>query len=237
MRGRWDHEAPEGHQPLPLNNTSRYIYAQVSRWLRTHEPLHPEVAMEIAAWWHGPGRQDTAITAFASHGDVKIHGVGGWRCDAGYGPDLDDTIRDLIARRAPRHPGESRDYVAMTTCLRALESYVDDVVEHATRWRRSPWHGGGHWWMGTGEVDRGSCRTCGALADLRPEVDSDGDYGCYYGGDGELIIECTGRTDLVHGGERLCEGATGAGCDAWRESGGETCGHVDHVCNCLLCHN
>jgi hypothetical protein len=56
MRGRWDHEAPEDHQPCPRDITSRYIYAQVSRWLRTNEPLHPEVAMEVAAWWSGPNR-------------------------------------------------------------------------------------------------------------------------------------------------------------------------------------
>jgi hypothetical protein len=226
MRNRWDHEAPEGHQPRPLGNATRYVYAQVSRWLRTDEPVHPEVAMEIAAWWHGPGRLDTAVTYFSHRGTVKIHGIDGWDDGGGLGPDLGDAIRRIIAK--DDHEAIDRQ------CLSALLAYVSDVERHATRYRRSIWHGGGHRWMPTGTVDHDSCLTCGVEAVLRPESGSDGDYGSYYGGDGELIIPCTGITDLVHGYERLCEGPTGAGCDLWRAVG--SCEHVEHTCNCLLCN-
>lgn len=228
MRRRWDHEAPEDHQPCPLDNTERYVYAQVSRWLRAGELVHPEVAMEIAAWWHGPGRLDTAITAFSHTGCVKIHGIGGWDDGAGLGPDLGDAVRRIIAK--DDHESIDRQ------CLSALLSYVAEVEREATRYRRSIWHGGSHRWMSTDTIDHDSCLTCGAEAVLRPDS-SDGDYGSYYGGDGELIISCTGNTDLAHGYERLCEGPAGSGCETWRGSDGEACEHVDHVCNCILCHN
>jgi hypothetical protein len=224
VRRRWDHESPEGHQPRPRDNTTRYVYAQVSRWLRTDEPIHPEVAMEIAAWYHSPARRDTAITAFADHGAVSVHGVDGWDDGAGFGPDLGDTIRRIIFRED--HGAIDRQ------CLSALLSYVADVERHVTRYRRDIWHGGGHRWMSTNTVDEDSCLTCGVLAILRPEADSDGGYGCYYGGDGELIISCTGRTDLVHGCERHCGHDT---CQEFPADG--TCEHTEHECNCLLCHN
>jgi hypothetical protein len=226
VRNRWDHEAPEDHQERPRDNTSRYIYAQVSRWLRTDEPIHPEVAMEIAAWWHGPSPRDTAVTAFSHTGDVKIHGVDGWDDGAGLGPDLVTAVR-VVHHREVGHR-------ATELSLAALVSYVTEVTEHATRYRRSIWHGGGHRWMSTGTVDEDSCLTCGVHATLRPERESDGDYGCYYGGDGELIIACTGRTDLVHGYERACEADSGRGCGDGQLTG--ICKHTDHVCNCLLCN-
>lgn len=226
MRNRWDHEAPEDHQPCPRDNTSRYIYAQVSRWLRTDEPIHPETAMEIAAWWHAPCVDGTSIAVFASHGDVKIHGIGGWESDAGLGPDLGDAIRAILAKSG----GSMID----TQCLRALGAYVDAVEHTDTRYRRSLWHGGGHRWMSTDKTDHDSCLTCGVEARLRPDS-SDGDYGSYFGGDGELIIDCTGRTDLVHGDERHCEADSGRECQDARDS--DTCTHTDHVCNCTLCCN
>lgn len=226
MRGRWDHEAPEGHQPCPRDNSTRYVYAQVSRWLRTGEPVHPEVAMEIAAWWHAPCVDGTSIAVFASHGDVKIHGIGGWDDHAGMGPDLGDAVRIIHHRNVGNRPTE--------LALGALLLYVDAVERHATRYRRSIWHGGGHRWMSTGTVDEDSCLTCGVEAILRPGS-ADGDHGSYFGGDGEPIIVCTGRTDLVHGGERHCEADNGRPCESARESG--QCVHVDHECNCLMCHN
>lgn len=238
MRNRWDHEAPEGHQPVPADNTSRYIYAQVSRWLRTDEPIHPEVAMEIAAWWHGPGRLDTAVTYFSHSGTVKIHGIDGWDDGAGLGPDLGDAVRRIIMDRSrpqsdPRYGGRPD---VDTLCLNALSAYVAAVEHEATRYRRNLWSGGDHRWMSTGTTDEDSCLTCGVVAVLRPEPGSDGAWGCYYGGDGELIISCTGRTDLVHGTERHCDGTDGRGCADWQASQGETCEHVDHECNCVACH-
>lgn len=236
----------EDYQPQPPDNTSRYIYAQVSRWLRLGEFIHPQVAMEIASWWHGPGRPDTAITAFASHGEVKVHGIDGWDDGAGFGPDLGDTVRRIIAQDRDLsvtirglvavHQAPSATLAVDTACLRALEAYVDEVERYLTRYRRSIWHGGSHRWMSTGTIDVDSCLTCGVQAILRPDS-NDGDYGSYYGGDGEWIIGCTGLTDLVHGTERRCEGTTGRGCDRWRQSWGSECEHVDHICNCLLCHS
>lgn len=228
MRGRWDHEAPEGHQPCPRDNTTRYVYAQVSRWLRTDEPVHPELAMEIAAWWHGPGRLDTAVTAFAATGDVKIHGIGGWHDHAGMGPDLGDAVR-VIHHREVGHR-------ATELSLAALVAYVDTVERHATRYRRSIWHGGWHRWMSTGITDEESCLTCGVNATLRPDSE-DGDYGSYFGGDGELILACTWRTDLVHGSVRECGADNGRPCDEALTSDTGNCTHIDHVCNCLLCLN
>lgn len=230
MRGRWDHVSPEGHQDRPRDNTSRYAYAQASRWLRTDELIHPEIAMEIASWWTSPGRLDTAITAFASHGDVKIHGIGDWESSVGFGPDLSVAVRVI-------HQREVGDR-ATELSLAALVAYVDAVEDDATQYRQNLYHGGNHRWMGTDTTDRDSCLTCGVLGQLRPDLDFDpeGHFGSYYGGDGKLIIDCTGCTDLVHGYERICEGVTGRGCDAWQASSGETCEHVDHTCNCLLCN-
>lgn len=230
MRNRWDHVTPEECQTRPLDNTSRYIYAQVSRWLRTDEPIHPEVAMEIAAWWHGPGRLDTAITAFSHTGAVMIHGIAGWDSYAGLGPDLGDAVREILAKSG----GTSADNAA----LRALSAYVAEVEHHATRYRRSIWHGGHHRWMSTGTVDVDSCLTCGAEATLRPDS-ADGDYGSYVGGDGQPIIECTGRVDLVHGipGERHCQDDNGMPCEvsAYYDGTGDDCEHIEHICNCNLC--
>lgn len=232
MRGRWDHVSPEGHQDTPRDNTSRYVYAQVSRWLRTDELIHPEIAMEIAAWWHSPAQRDTAITMFAGRGYVAIHGVDGWDSGAGRGDDLSDQLRWRL--------GQPGHIAADMLPLRALAAYVDGITHAATAYRRSIWHGGGHRWMSTDTVDEGSCLTCGVLATLRPERESGGDYGCYYGGDGELIIYCTGRTDLVHGypGERHCQDANGLPCEASvaYDGTGDDCAHIEHVCNCLQCN-
>lgn len=229
MRRRWDHEAPEGHQPTPRDNASRYVYAQVSRWQRTDEPVHPEVAMEIAAWWVTPSERDTSMRRFAQTGTVTIAGIND---DYGY-DDLAGGIRWILGQRGPT----GTDLLA----VHALQAYVEAVEHEATRYRRSIWHGGGHRWMSTDTTDEDSCLTCGVHATLRPEPGSDGGYGCYYGGDGGLIVSCTGSTDLVHGLERICEGGSGLGCDQWRASADvetyERCEHVDHECNCLLCHN
>lgn len=233
MRRRWGHVTPEETQPTPRDNTARHVYAQVSRWLRTDVLVHPEIAMEIAAWWQGPGRLDTAITAFSHSGAIKIHGIGGWDGAAGLGPDLGDAVRELIARRVARHRDEDSDYLTATLALRALSAYVDAVEQHYTRYRRSIWHGGGHRWMSTDTVDEGSCLTCGVHGRLAPDS-ADGDYGSYHGGDGELIDACTGETDLVHGIERHCEADGGRGCADDQLTG--TCRHTAHECNCLLCY-
>lgn len=228
MRRRWDHVTPEGCQEHPADNTSAYVRIQINEWVDTDTVIHPEIAMEIAAWWHSPAARDTAVTRFSHTGYVAIHGIDGWDDSAGYGEDLSGSLRWILGQRG-HLPSDLMP-------VRALAAYVEAVEREATQYRRSLWHGGGHRWTSTGTTDHDSCLTCGVEAVLRPEPGSEGAYGCYYGGDGELIISCTGRTDLVHGGERLCEGATGCGCDGWLASDGESCEHVNHTCNCVICY-
>lgn len=80
MRGKAKHVPAVGTQPCPWDNTSRYVTAQVQAWARSlpgptvgHPTpydgllIHPESAMEIAAWWHAPGN---AFAPFASTGTI-----------------------------------------------------------------------------------------------------------------------------------------------------------------------
>lgn len=228
MRNSWSHVPPEDHQPCPRDNTSRYVLAQVSRWRRTDEPIHPETAMEIAAWYHSPSYRDQAITAFSHSGTVMI----------------DDLVPNIRAQKIYcDHCGQEGCPgipVSQRAALSALLSYADTVVHEATRYRRHIWHGGGHRWMSSGsdDPDQESCLTCGGEWVLRPDS-ADGDYGSYFGrlgpdGKPELANQCTGRTDLIHGHERHCEASNGNECEAARETG--ACGHTDHECNCLLCN-
>lgn len=68
MRGNWKHDEPRVTQECPEDNTSRECWQQIREWKVTGTPVHPEVAMEIAAWWQGP--QWPAITMFASTGTI-----------------------------------------------------------------------------------------------------------------------------------------------------------------------
>jgi hypothetical protein len=67
VRRTWNHQPPEFTQPVPADNTSTYIEAQTETWRQTGRPVHPEVAMEIAAWWHAP---NNALSAFSHTGTV-----------------------------------------------------------------------------------------------------------------------------------------------------------------------
>lgn len=226
MRGSWAHTAPEGCQPCPIDNASRYVMAQVSRWLRTDEPIHPESAMEIAAWYHGSARRDRAITAFSHSGIVMI--------DA-----LLPNIRRIMETDVPMQRTEEQ--AGQRAATSALLAYVSDVVDHATRYRRHLWSAAGHRFMGSGsdDPDQESCLTCGGEWVLRPDS-ADGDYGSYFGlgADGpELAMQCSGRTDLEHGPERHCQASNGSPCDASAayDGSGPDCEHIEHECNCLLC--
>lgn len=53
MRHKINHEWPDDVQPMPEDNTSEYVNAQVAAWRRLGVLIHPQVAMEIASWWHG----------------------------------------------------------------------------------------------------------------------------------------------------------------------------------------
>lgn len=75
MRGKWNHTEPASTQPLPADNTTDHVMVQVREWHRATgewrargKLIHPEVAMEVAAWWQAPS--NPALTAFASSGIV-----------------------------------------------------------------------------------------------------------------------------------------------------------------------
>lgn len=225
MRNRWDHVSPEDHQQRPIDNTSRYVLAQVSRWDRTYELVHPEIAMEIAAWHHSPAYRDRAITAFASHGEVM----------------LDDLVREVRAIKiycekcreadCPEIPRGDKLTVA------ALLDYVETIDRRDTAYRTMLSTSHGHRMMGCGD-DGGceACLTCGGHWTLAPdlEYDPDGGYGSYFASNGDPADECSGNTSMVHGYERHCTmGDSGRSCEAFEGAGG--CEHTDHECNCLSC--
>lgn len=67
MRGRWNHTGPEVTFKCPSDNTSGHVMAQVRAWsgnppLNKGVPVHPEIAMEIAAWHQAPGNGFAVFT-------------------------------------------------------------------------------------------------------------------------------------------------------------------------------
>lgn len=97
----------------------------------------------------------------------------------------------------------------------------------------SVWSSYGHRFMTTDSLGEESCLTCGALYVLVPDPD-ESTRGDYRNGNGGEPMQCSGRTDLVHGYERDCSGAHsghGATCDP-----NEPCEHVTHVCDCVACN-
>lgn len=69
MRNRWNHTTPERIQSRPSDNTASRCFEQVAAFHRDARTLiHPEVAMEIAAWWQGP--MNPGFTSFASTGTI-----------------------------------------------------------------------------------------------------------------------------------------------------------------------
>lgn len=225
MRYRWNHVSPEDHQPCPIDNTSRHVMAQASRWGRTGVLIHPEIAMEIASWWASPAPRDAAIAAFASHGEVMF----------------DDLLRAVLDIKIYcDHCGPSNcPEIPLGTrlALGALRDYVDTVVQRDTRYRTLLSTSHGHRMMGCGD-DGGceSCLTCGGHWLLRPdlEYDPDGGYGSYFASNGDHADECSGDTSREHGYERHCSmGDNGRSCEAFDETG--LCPHTDHGCNCVAC--
>lgn len=101
----------------------------------------------------------------------------------------------------------------------------------------SVWSTYDHVFMRTGEEDENEnpysvCMTCGAeYVLLRKVYDlTSGDYSTH---NGEFPLYCTGRTDLVHGYERVCQNENGRACAAYDEVG--DCNHTSHNCNCIQC--
>ncbi len=69
MRKYWKHITPAGTQDCPPDNTAEHVKAQVGVWFTNPRRLiHPEIAMEIAAWWHGPNQP--GLTAFSHTGTI-----------------------------------------------------------------------------------------------------------------------------------------------------------------------
>lgn len=67
MRGTWRHQPPDTTQPAPADNTGDHVAAQVDAWHHGNGLLHPETAMEIAAYWQVPG---SALAAMACTGTI-----------------------------------------------------------------------------------------------------------------------------------------------------------------------
>lgn len=83
------------------------------------------------------------------------------------------------------------------------------------------------------------CLTCGGQWILSPAPEDDplgfGEgYGKYHASNGDDPIECTGRTDLEHHYEAVCQAANGRGCEASEDG---PCEHLaaEQGCNCVLC--
>ncbi|MFC6022972.1 hypothetical protein ACFP2T_43335 [Plantactinospora solaniradicis] len=95
MRGKWNHLEPRDTQPIPADNTSEYVRKQVALHRQTGKLIHPEVAMEIAAWHHSP--QSPGITAFASSGTILVSLVPEIERERAANPDTSYAVEALIA--------------------------------------------------------------------------------------------------------------------------------------------
>ena len=100
MRRRWEHTAPPVTQPEPADNTTEHVEAQVRRWTATGVLVHPESALEIAAWWQSPGSDGIDFAVFASSGQIT------------------EDLADAIEREVTRELFVDVDH------LRALDAYV-----------------------------------------------------------------------------------------------------------------
>jgi len=101
MRGIGEHTPPARHQDEPPDNTGVYGDAQVRNWLMTGVPVHPEIAREIAAWYHTPADGDT-FSAFSHIGAVT------------------DGLVEAI-----NEEHHAADDVGQLTALSALKAYVE----------------------------------------------------------------------------------------------------------------
>lgn len=91
----------------------------------------------------------------------------------------------------------------------------------------------GHHLTGTDSPSQERCITCGAVYTVA--VRSDG-VGRLITQAGEDASWCSGDTARVHGTERVCEAGNGQRCAQSRDSDDDRCEHVDHDCDCDLCH-
>jgi hypothetical protein len=100
----------------------------------------------------------------------------------------------------------------------------------------SVWTSYGHTFVSNGN-NSGSddCLTCGAEYYLRELPEDERHTHEYTTNSGEEPKRCTGRTDLVHGTERVCQNDNGRECEQARDSIDGLCRHISHSCNCIQC--
>jgi len=101
MRGKQDHQPPARTQQEPLDNTSNYIAEQIEVWRKTGQLIHPETAMEIAAWWQMPSN---SFSQFASTGHIAS--------------DLIQTVKDQM-EVAPEASPHTQELSALLAYLEA----------------------------------------------------------------------------------------------------------------------
>lgn len=70
MRHKINHEWPDDVQPMPEDNTTEYVMAQVAAWRKLGVLIHPQSAMEIASWWHSMGGYGLDLYKFQSTGTI-----------------------------------------------------------------------------------------------------------------------------------------------------------------------
>lgn len=110
MRGHWKHDEPRVTQEQPADNTSRECWEQIREWKVTGNPVHPEVAMAIASWYHGP--KWPAITAFSHTGTID-----------------DALLSELAADRKMPHlsPLEREELDALIAYVRTVKGEMPDA--------------------------------------------------------------------------------------------------------------
>lgn len=86
MRSGWKN-TPAEYQPLPADNTEEYVDQQIAEWQRTGTLIHPEIAMEIAAWYHAPDSPFSAL----SHQCLIVEGLWEEIEDLRTGGGIDDN--------------------------------------------------------------------------------------------------------------------------------------------------
>jgi hypothetical protein len=113
MRGIGNHTPPAQYQPVPLDNTSDYVRAQVLMWARgsdTDMLIHPEIAREIAAWWAMP---NNALATFATTGRITDQ----------LAEDIAEELQELLASREET---DLRDHDALMALLAYVRAARDD---------------------------------------------------------------------------------------------------------------
>lgn len=118
MRHKINHEWPDDVQPMPEDNTSVYVNAQVAAWRRLGVLIHPQSAMEIAAWWQGPNGYGEDFAAFQSTGTIT-----GDLLDA-----IDSEVPQYVAG-LQEGTGSTLENSDCLAALHALRAYVVAVQE------------------------------------------------------------------------------------------------------------